>query len=130
MVPSLVRTAKNDYVVNDKFVIEKGTPVIIPATAIHMDPEFYPNPEQFNPDNFSAENVKQRESLTMLGFGEGPRNCIGLRFGQMQSRLGLAMLLKNFKFSVGPSTQIPVIFDKHASLGTCKGGILLETKVN
>ena len=99
--------------------------VIIPATAIHLDPELYPNPNKFNPDNFLPEKVKARDSMSMLGFGEGPRNCIGLRFGQMQARLGLAMLLNQFKFTTCSKTNIPMVFDNAASLGVCKGGLEL-----
>lgn len=42
--------------------------------------------------------------------GAGNRNCIGLRFGLMQSKLGLINLLLNFKFSPSRNTTIPMEF--------------------
>lgn len=77
---TLNRNTKNTYKVpgtND--VIEKGTPIIIPLYAIHQDPEYYPEPEKFNPDRFSDEAVKQRDAMAWLPFGDGPRNCIGMK---------------------------------------------------
>lgn len=55
----------------------QGTLVHVPVIGLHMDPEFYENPEEFNPDNFCSEKVKCRPDYSYLAFGEGPRLCIG-----------------------------------------------------
>lgn len=73
----LNRKTQNDYnIPGTKDVIEKGTSIIIPILAIQRDPQYYPNPEKFDPDRFDAKN---RDAMTWLPFGDGPRNCIGLR---------------------------------------------------
>ncbi len=36
--------------------IKAGQEVHIPIQGIHRDPEFYPDPMTFNPENFSKEN--------------------------------------------------------------------------
>lgn len=123
------RIAKNDYKVpgtND--IIEKGTIVIIPTFAIQRDPEHYPNPDQFNPDRFENDEVQKRHSMAWLPFSEGPRNCIGLRFGMMQSRIGLITLLKNFEFSISPKTGHPLTFMPNMFILTPKGGVFLKLK--
>lgn len=105
----MTRCAKNDYLVNGTdAVIQAGTTVIIPVNAIHNDPEFYPDPQKFDPERFDSEVKKNRDPMTWLAFGGGPRNCIGLRFGMMQVRVGLVALIKNFEFSISPSTVIPI----------------------
>lgn len=85
--------------------------VIIPVYAIQNDPEYYPNPEKFDPDRFDSEEKKKRDPMAWLGFGDGPRNCIGLRFGMMQSRIGLVNLMNNFEISLGGKMQAPLTFN-------------------
>ncbi|CAG2058751.1 unnamed protein product [Timema podura] len=91
--------------------IDKETRVVIPVYAIHHDPKYYPDPEKFDPERFSEENIKSRPNFTYLPFGEGPRICIGLRFGRMQVKVGLTALLSKYKFSVCEKTSIPLTFN-------------------
>lgn len=130
VLPILNRECLEDFVVpeNPKYVIKKGMPILIPAGAMHRDEKYYPNPDTFNPDNFTAERVRDRDSVLWLPFGDGPRNCIGMRFGQMQSRIGLALLIKNFKFSVCSQTTIPMKFDKKLFLIGSESGIYLKVE--
>ncbi|XP_037947258.1 cytochrome P450 6a9-like isoform X2 [Teleopsis dalmanni] len=130
VIPVLNRQCLNDYVVpgHPNYVIKKDMLVYIPAGAIHRDPKYYPNPDVFNPDNFTPEKVKERESVHYLAFGDGPRNCVGMRFGQMQTRIGLALLLKNFRFSVCSETQIPLKYSKKHFLLATESGIYLKAE--
>lgn len=130
IVPHLNRQALADYEVpgHPKFIIKKGMPVLIPAYAIHHDPDLYPEPEKFNPERFSSVNGKQRDSVEWLAFGDGPRNCIGMRFGLMQTRVGLAYLLRHFKFSVCEQTEIPLVWSKTSFVLATKNGIFLKVE--
>ncbi|XP_017960093.1 cytochrome P450 6a2-like [Drosophila navojoa] len=128
--PFLERKALDDYVVpgHPKYVIEKGTQIILPAVGYHMDEDLYPEPEKFDPERFSPEQVAARDSVEWLPFGDGPRNCVGMRFGQMQTRIGLVQLIRNFKFTVCDKTDIPLTYDpKSLVLGTI-GGIYLRAE--
>lgn len=102
--------------------------IIIPAYAIQNDPEYFPDPEKFDPDRFDSEEKKKRDVMTWLAFGDGPRNCIGLRFGMMQSRIGLVTLLRNFEFSLGSKTKVPPRIDPKSFVTVPEGGIYLKLK--
>lgn len=129
IAPNLMRQAAADYVVpgNPKYVIKKGMMITIPTIGIHYDPEIYPEPEKFDPERFAVEAVKLRDSVDWLPFGDGPRNCIGMRFGQMQMRVGLAYLLRRYKFTPCAQTQIPMVFQKTFPLFP-QGGIHLKVE--
>lgn len=75
-----MRTASDDYKIpNTKIVIKKGLQVMIPQISIHNDERYWKNPKQFDPDRFTAEEIAKRPNLAFSPFGEGPRNCIGMR---------------------------------------------------
>uniref|UniRef100_A0A914X5W4 Cytochrome n=1 Tax=Plectus sambesii TaxID=2011161 RepID=A0A914X5W4_9BILA len=78
--------------------IEKGVIICVPIWAIHHDPEIYPEPDKFDPERFSPENKVSRDPLAYMPFGHGPRNCIGMRFAQLEMKMALAYLLHRFKF--------------------------------
>lgn len=78
-VPLIPRICTQTYrIPNSNVVIEKSTSVEIPVWGIHMDADYYSNPDVFDPERFTEENKTQRkEELTFLPFGDGPRLCIG-----------------------------------------------------
>ena len=57
------------------FVVPKGMPVYIPFYCYQTDPQYYPEPEKFQPERFlDKANVNE---YTYMPFGTGPHNCIG-----------------------------------------------------
>jgi len=74
----IFREATKDYQIpGESFVIKKGQKLIIPSNSIHHDPKYYPNPDIFDPERFSPEEIAKRPNGTDLSFGDGPRICIG-----------------------------------------------------
>lgn len=80
--------------------IPKKSIFLLSIYALHRDPKYYPNPEKFDPDRFSPENIKQRPKLAYMPFGAGPRMCIGNHFAMMEMQLILAMLVQRFDFEL------------------------------
>lgn len=60
-----------------EFRFEKGVTFWIPIYGIHHDPNYFPEPEKFDPERFSDENKHNIVPGTYMPFGVGPRNCIG-----------------------------------------------------
>ncbi|XP_053670575.1 probable cytochrome P450 6a14 [Anopheles nili] len=130
-VESLNRVPSTDYIIpGTKHVIPKRTLVQIPVYAIQHDADHFPDPERFDPDRFTPEEVKKRHPYTFLPFGEGPRVCIGLRFGLMQTRVGLITLLRKFRFTPSAQTPEKVTFDpKMITLAPIAGNYLKVEKL-
>lgn len=71
----LERDVKKDYPIpGTNIVLKKGTNITVPLRSIHNDPEYYPEPELFNPDRFEEYKDLKRDLMTWLPFGSGPRN--------------------------------------------------------
>nr|XP_015838493.1 PREDICTED: cytochrome P450 9e2 isoform X3 [Tribolium castaneum] len=81
--PQTDRFCNTDFVLEPtkpherRFTIEKGVTTIIPIYGIHRDPQYFPNPDKFDPERFSDENKAKIVPGTYMPFGVGPRNCIG-----------------------------------------------------
>uniref|UniRef100_A0A8W7NXJ4 Cytochrome P450 n=1 Tax=Anopheles atroparvus TaxID=41427 RepID=A0A8W7NXJ4_ANOAO len=108
---TITRAPERDYTIpGTTHVIPKGTLVQIPIYALQHDPDYFPEPERFDPDRFQADVVSQRPPYVYMPFGEGPRICIGLRFGMMQVKLGLITMLRQFRFSPTEDTPERITF--------------------
>ncbi|KAK4873126.1 hypothetical protein RN001_015155 [Aquatica leii] len=107
---TLLRECSKDYIIpNTNVRIEKGCSVLVPTLGIHRDPDLYPNPDEFDPERFSPENIKNRHACAWIPFGEGPRNCIAYQFGLMEIKIVLATLLNRYQFTINSETQQPLI---------------------
>src|SRR6516165_3720665 len=81
-----------------KYKLKKGTFITILASALHRDPSVWgPNPDLFNPDNFSREAEAKRPVNAWKPFGNGQRACIGRGFAMHEAALAIGMILQRFK---------------------------------
>ncbi|XP_055697204.1 cytochrome P450 6A1-like [Phlebotomus papatasi] len=127
IVPNLIRSLGQDYKIPDRdYVFKKGTFFSIPIFGIHRDPDIYPDPDRFDPDRFTEENIKNRHSYAWLPFGEGPRNCVGMRFGMMQTRVGLATLLSKYRITPTDRTPIPMSYSPTSAVLSPRDGMWLK----
>jgi cytochrome P450 len=81
----------------DGFAIPKETRVLYSIFLTHRHPDYWERPNDFDPDHFSPENKHKREHYMFLPFGGGPRNCIGMAFAQVETRIVLARILQRFR---------------------------------
>ncbi|PNF21097.1 Cytochrome P450 6j1 [Cryptotermes secundus] len=128
VLPFLDRMCGSDYTLpstsgNGTVLLPKGTGVFIPVFALHYDPQYYPDPDKFDPERFTEENKQNRPNYTYLPFGEGPRICIGMRFGFMQVKAGLIHILSRFEVSPCKDTPLAIVFDTKSILLKMDGEI-------
>lgn len=98
----LNRTCVKEYhIPGTNQVIEKGVEVYIPVLGIQRDEKYFIEPNRFNPDRWSGGNVNDTgRKVPNLTFGDGPRNCIGMRLGKLQTKIGICLLLQRFHYEL------------------------------
>lgn len=85
--------------------------------------QYLSSPDLWNPERFSTQNRQYINWNAYMPFGAGPRNCIGMRIGLLESKIGLAYLLKNYRVLTCADTPHQVEFDHKNPLLSAKGGI-------
>lgn len=118
-VPFVDRNCVKSYTIepinsNEKPVhLEKNDIIWIPIYGLHKDPKYYPDPEKFVPERFSAENKELIKACTFVPFGNGPRTCIASRFALLQAKVILVNLLTKFEIIPTEETKIPEFSKTH-----------------
>lgn len=96
-VPIIARKAGRDVrLASGPYVIPKDTTVVIAQYAVHRNERAYPNPHEFNPDNFLAENMSKRHYYSFIPFSAGPRSCVGRKFAMLKLKVLLSTILRNY----------------------------------
>ncbi|CAB3239050.1 unnamed protein product [Arctia plantaginis] len=104
------------------FIIRKGSGVQIPVFAFHRDPQYFPNPDKFDPERFSEENKHNIHPLKYMPFGIGPRNCIGSRFALCEMKAITYQLLLHMEISPCETTCLPPKFSPESFNLRIQGG--------
>jgi cytochrome P450 len=112
------RTAAESYEYRG-FPIPEGSLLLAPQIAIHRDPRFWPNPDEFLPARFlpsrspSEPSVaaassptdaerSARPRLAYFPFGAGSRQCIGEGLAWMEGVLVLATIVRDWRLTPPP----------------------------
>ncbi|MFQ3457279.1 cytochrome P450 [Bradyrhizobium sp. UFLA01-814] len=87
-----------DEMIGGKYKLKKNTFITILVMALHRDPSVWgPNPDVFDPENFSREAEAKRPINAWKPFGNGQRACIGRGFAMHEAALAIGMILQRFK---------------------------------
>ena len=87
-----------DETIGGKYKLKKGTFVTVLVMALHRDPSVWgPNPDVFDPENFSPDAEAKRPVNAWKPFGNGQRACIGRGFAMHEAALAIGMILQRFR---------------------------------
>jgi cytochrome P450 len=90
----------------DGVLIPKGATVMIAVYYLHRHPEFWSEPERFDPDRWRDERGEPRHAFAYLPFGLGGRRCVGEDFALLELRAVLARLLQHFHIETDPAHRV------------------------
>ncbi len=73
---------------------------------VHRDARWFPEPDAFKPERWTADMREQLPRFAYFPFGGGPRICIGNHFAQMEAVLVLATLLQARSYTQAPDHEL------------------------
>jgi cytochrome P450 len=90
----------------DGFEIPAKSTVFISPYALHRRPDFWENPEGFDPDRFDSEKSAKVPRYAYIPFGGGPRECIGINLAMMEGPLILATIAQRYQLHLLPGHRV------------------------
>jgi cytochrome P450 len=93
-VPSIPRRAVKDFSFGG-YNFKAGTYVGASPGYTHKMPEYWPDPDRFDPLRFEPDQVKARHKYAWVPFGGGAHMCLGLHFAYMQIKILMWHMLRD-----------------------------------
>jgi cytochrome P450 len=90
------RHALCDVNINGYF-IPKGSYIHVSPFLMHRHPLYFPDPERFEPERWTAEAIAARPRFSYFPFGGGGSQCIGEGFAWTQALLIIATLASRWR---------------------------------
>ncbi|GBL95313.1 Cytochrome P450 2A6 [Araneus ventricosus] len=103
---STTRKANQDIHING-YVIPKGSEIIANLWALHHDPAYWDEPEEFRPERFLTDGGTKlvKHAPSFAPFSIGRRNCPGETIAWMEILFYFSETLKNFEISTPPGVE-------------------------
>jgi cytochrome P450 len=117
------RESLRDVTLDGGVRIPARTTVFMAPLMLHRRPDFFPDPERFDPDRWLGE---EPPPFAYVPFGAGARRCIGEEFAWQETVVVLEALLRTHRFTL-QSSRGPEV----AALVTLRpaGPVLMRTSV-
>jgi cytochrome P450 len=80
--------------------------VVVSPYSTHRHPDFWENPEQFDPLRFTPENSQGRPRYAYLPFGAGRHLCLGNNLAMMEGQLILATVAQRLRLIPMPGHPV------------------------
>uniref|UniRef100_UPI003F490BA4 cytochrome P450 n=1 Tax=Nocardia suismassiliense TaxID=2077092 RepID=UPI003F490BA4 len=116
----LPRTAQSADRIGD-YEVPAGADVLVCPYTLHRHPQFWDNPERFDPERFDQSTRTGRHRYAYIPFGAGPRVCVGSHLGMMEAIFVIAMVTRDLHLKHLPAAA-PVVAEPMLSL-RIRGGL-------
>ena len=89
------------------YVLKPGPMVMYAIASAHLLPSVWQDPERFDPDRFAPPREEHKQDpYAMVGFGGGPRRCIGMTFARAELILLVARVLAKYRLEAIPDHHV------------------------
>jgi len=89
--------------------LDAGAIICLSPFVTHRHPEFWPEPERFNPEQVAPARLAGLPRGAYVPFGLGPRHCIGQHLSIMEMLLVLATVMPRWRFRKPDAIPAPVV---------------------
>nr|ASO75058.1 cytochrome P450 402C1 [Bemisia tabaci] len=111
---AITRICTEDFTVpGTDYTFKKGERIIIDPYSVHRDPEYFENPDKFDPDRFSPKNRDRKVIDAFIGFGKGPRKCPGFNIGFLMASTLIGSLVHKYEVRPRSHTKQMNAYDFH-----------------
>jgi cytochrome P450 len=105
-VPAFVRRATEDTEIGGKYIPADTIVAVVPG-ALHILPDHWGNPDDFEPDRFSEPRREDKgHRFQSVPFGGGAHKCIGMAFGTAEVKALLHRMLLEYRFEVPAGYEV------------------------
>ena len=95
----------------DGYLIEKGAVMLLFPYFTHRHPEFWPEPQRFDPQRHAPAVEKARHPQAYHPFASGQRICLGNHFSLLETHIILAVLAQRFDPQLAPGYEADFTVD-------------------
>jgi cytochrome P450 len=88
------------------YPVPAGGLVVLSPYVTQRLPDFWPNPEGFDPERFAVTQDASRPRFAYFPFGGGPRLCIGNTFAMLEAQLIIATVAQRYRLDLVPGQAI------------------------
>lgn len=93
----------------DKYILPRGTIILMSPYLIHHDPRFHPDPEKFDPHAWDKHSRSQNSKYEYFPFSRGSRSCIGEPLAWMQGTMVLAAVAQSWRIKLVPGHPVELM---------------------
>jgi cytochrome P450 len=86
--------------------VPAGADVILSVYGLHRHPDFWEDPERFDPERFQSARAAARPPYAYLPFSGGPHSCLGADYAPMVMTLVLAQIVQRFDLHLLPGQDL------------------------
>jgi cytochrome P450 len=86
--------------------VPAGAEVLICPYTLHRHPDYWAEPNRFDPERFAPDAPSDRPRYAHIPFGAGPRFCVGNHLGMMEASFIISTLMRDLHLERPPGYEV------------------------